>query len=612
MKIKGIFVLMLGFISYLAIYYALNSYEHTESHPSINEVIVNKFDEFANSTQKPEKFKNYLFTLTDDLEKLKGLALTNPGYLEGSTNNSEQSKYAIEWIKHGGFSADEPELSAAVRHFFDPTKASGSRYLSNRGTYWEGIFPNPRTDAIEWALGDSPKSESNIWTWKNAKVNMYLALTEKDSAKRNEAFAWAFRSVGEVLHNTADMGCPPHVRNDSHAAPFGYSGGWILGSPDPYEELYTPAVTNNCKNGEPDESLRSYFSSATTVRSINEKMAQFTNANFFTNETINGVGVDTYKSINKDGGYSAPLLENLEYLPESFKFIKKFPSGREIILARDQSYFRFRGYPYVDKKAAHSQAEELVPNIISAGINVMRLFIPHLQIEMKNVDDLSDTVEIEFKHITDDEYSNPILYAGPVKFLLNNKIQDSVLIVEKGKFKGILPFPVKNGDLVKPFITLPGFTITSEKELKINMDPLWGQWYVREVLDGSNDPAAPKAGTVFDGVKFFTVLKTGMIKITNLDGSGLMQLYHERNGLSFTIYGSNATNSYNQTGNVANDQESWSGQTKSTYKEGSGSNQVEYFRNYTSSGSRKKLSSKQYSNGNHILYNKLSYDLRKE
>lgn len=602
--LKNISAILFGFSLYFVIQFSMKSYEHTKSHPTVNETIIQKFHELNKSSDNPEELKNYFFTFYDSYEKLKGMALTNPGYLEGTTSMSEKSWTAIEWIKHGGYSADEPELQAAVRHFYDPTKPAGSRYLTNRGTYWEGVYPNPRTDAIEWAIGDSPKSANNPFTLQVGKNNMILAFTTKDSALRNEHFAAAYKCLGEVLHNTADMGCPPHTRNDSHAAPLGYAGGWILGSPDPYEELFSPAVDSANKDNNTDPSLQSYFESATTIRQINEKMAEFTNKNFFTNETINGIGVKEYKSINSDGRYSAPKLEDLEYMTESFNFEKTFPSGNRIILARDQSYFRFRGYPYIDKKAAHSQAKELVPNIMCAGVNVMRLFFPKVEIEMIDIDPLSDSIEINVKHIRNDEYPNTFLYEGPISFIINNKIHDSVLVIEKGKFKGILPFYINNGDKIKAFISMPGFTIYQEKELINKMDPLWGVWEIKEVLEDSNDPAAPVKGTIFSGIKFFRILTNGMIKITNLDGSGLMQLNYERNNLSFKISGASSKQSYSQQGNVINGQMAWSGQTASTYKVGTGGNEVEYFRKYTSNGERPKIKVIQK------VKEKLSYDVR--
>lgn len=623
MRIKNLLVVLSGFITYFAIHYAILSYGNVTAHPSINGAIVEKFNSLMNNANsRPQKFEKYEFKFDKDKELFKGKAVTDPGFFAASTTNSEASKTLAEWINHGGYSADEPEVPASVRHFYDPIGlTNGNKYLTNNGTWWEGYYPNPSTDAIEWALGDTPNGSSNLWSLDVGKTNMFLALTTKDTNERKGYLAKAFRCIGEVLHNTGDMGCPPHVRNDSHASPIGFSMGQgrFMGSPDPYEEYLVDACGETYKDNLVDNELETYFEGASTIRSINVKLAQFTNKNFFTKETINGFVDDIYlkSPINKDGNYPNPRLENLDYNKQNYTFTKEFPSGNHVILCKDYSFFSLkgRGYPYVDYESVKSQARELIPDIISAGVNVMRLFIPHLRIELTDVDVLSDTMQIKVIHETDLEYPNKIYYRGKMNFKLNGKVHDSTLVFDDqmaGTFKGVLPFVTKDGDKLEAFIDLSSIVINCDKEVVVKMDPLWGQWYVREIIEGSNDPAAPKAGSIFDGVKFFTVLKTGMIKITNLDGSSLMQLNHERNGLSFTISGSNATQTYTQTGNVSNDQESWSGTTKSTYKEGSGSSQVEYFRNYTSTGSRKQLSSKQNPNGNSILNSVLSYDLSRE
>ncbi len=623
MKNKYLIVVLFGFISYFAIYFAIFGYGNVKAHPSINGAIVEKFNKLMNNANtRPQKFDKYEFKFDSDNELFKGKAITNSGFFAATTGQSEESKSLAEWIKHGGYSADEPEIPASVRHFYDPIGLSnGKKYLTNNGTWWEGAYPNPSTDAIEWALGDTQNGSSNLWSLEVGKTNMYLALSNKDSNERKAYLAKAFRCIGEVLHNTGDMGCPPHVRNDSHASPIGFSFGQgrFMGSPDPYEEYLVDNCGETYKDNLADDELSTYFKEASTIRSINVKLAQYTNKNFFTKETINGFVEDIYlkSPINKDGNYPNPRLENLDYNKENYTFTKQFPSGNFVILCKDYSFFSLkgRGYPYVDLASVKTQARELIPAVISAGVNVMRLFIPHLRIELADVDILSDTMEIKVIHETDIEYPNKIYYQGKMHFKLNGKVHDSTLVFDekmKGTFKGVLPFITKDGDKLEAFIDLSSIVINCDKEVVLKMDPLWGIWYVRETLEESNDPAAPKAGTVFDGTKFFAVLKTGMIKITNLDGSGLMQLNHQRNGLSFIISGSNSTNTYNQTGSVSVDQESWSAQTKSTYKEGSGSNQVEYFRNYTSSGSRNKFNSKQNPNGKNILNSKLSYDLRRE
>jgi hypothetical protein len=600
MKIRYILVSILGFLTYFAIHYSILSYGNVKAHPSINGAIVEKFNELMNSPgSRPKKFENYEFKFDQDKNLFKGKAVTNPGFFAATTGQSEESKTLTEWIKHGGYSADEPEVPASVRHFYDPIGLNGGKkYLTNNGTWWEGYYGNPSTDAIEWALGDSPKGKENVWSLDAGKTNMFLALSTKDTNERKAYLAKAFRSIGEVLHNTGDMGCPPHVRNDSHASPIGFSlgQGRFMGSPDPYEEYLVDSCGNTYKGNSPDDDLKSYFEGASTIRSINVKLATFTNSNFFTHETINGFVDDIYlkSPINKDGNYPNPRLENLEYNNQNYTFSKQFPSGRTVVLCKDYSFFSLkgRGYPYVDFASVRSQATELIPDIISAGVNVMRLFIPYLRIELTEVDDLSDTIQIKVIHETDSEYPDKIYYHGKINFKLNGKIHDSTIVMDDGMygiFKGVLPFTIKNGDKLEAFIDLSSIIINCDKELVIKMDPLWGQWYLKEVLDASNDPAAPKAGTVFTGIKFYTVLKNGMIKITNLDGTGLQQFNYSRNSLSFTISGASTKQSYSQTGSVDGNQETWSAQTKSNYKQGSGSSEVEYYRNYSSQGSRKKI-----------------------
>ena len=591
MKIKHLAVVLLGFITYFAIYYMILSYGNVKAHPSINGAIVEKFDQIMNDpSQRPKKFEKYEFKFETDKTLFKGKAVTNPGFFPATTGQSEMSFTLKDWIKHGGYSADEPEVPASVRHFYDPIGLTdGKKYLTNNGTWWEGYYANPSTDAIEWALGDTPKGEGNYWSLKDGKTNLYLAFSTKDTNERKSYMAKAFRCIGEVMHNTADMGCPPHVRNDSHASPMGHNMGWFMGSPDPYEEYLVDSCGNTYKEGAPDGSLESFFESAGKIRDINEHLAEFTNENFFTHETINGyVGIYYKSPINKDGGYPNPRLENLDYDATTYTFSKKFPSGRTVELCKDYSFFSLkgRGYPYVDLKSVKSQAKELIPNIISAGVNVMRLFIPEIKIEISDTDVLSDTIEINVTHHNDDEYQASIYYKGPIKFKLNGKVQDSILVLEDRKFKGVLPFPIKNGDKLEAFIDMYAFIINCDKEVVVKMDPLWGIWHITEVLESSNDPAAPAKGTVFNGVKFFQILSNGMIKITNLDGTGLMQLNYSRNGFNFTISGSNSKQSYTQNGSVSNNQDAWSAQTKSTYKQGSGSSEVEYYRQYNSSGSR--------------------------
>ena len=594
MKIKHISAILLGIFSYFLIHFVLLGYGNQVAHPAINEVIVKSFENnFIKSSSKIDKFKNYWIDISEGLEKYLGMAVTNLGFFEGTTGETELSIKALEWIKHGGMAADEPEVPASVRHFYDPIgNNGGKKYLTNRGTYWEGIYSNPRTDAIEWALGDTPKGQENIYTWREGIYYMRIALMEEDSVERNKYFAAALRCLGETLHNTGDMGCPGHVRNDSHASPIGYTFGAVLGSPDPYEELFKKSWASDYGYAKPDPTLESYCKSATTARAINEKLAEFTNANFFTHESISGLGKfgNEITPINKnEPAYPSPKLETLEYSESDYTYYKTFPSGRRIKMCKDFTYFRLdgRGYPYIDYDVCKSQAEELMPNIAAAGANIIRLFIPQFKLELKNTDALSDTLELTIKHTVDAEHKDEIFYNGPVKFIVNSKFVDSVYQAKDGKLI-ITNLKANNGDKIQAQISFIEVTVYSEI-ITYTKDPLWGTWYLLETLTDSNDPQAPAKGTEFRATKFYKIKNDGKIEIYNSQGTLESRMNYTRTGLSFSITASSATQGYSQTGTISATQDSWSSTVNSTYKRNEGGVDKDYFRKYNSNGNRKPI-----------------------
>jgi hypothetical protein len=418
MKIKNIISFVSGVVVYFLLKGLVFSYDNFNAHPTFNEAIVQFFE---------QNYKNYFpegysINLLNDKQLLNGKAVTNPGFLLATYAESLVNYTALEWIKHGGFSADEPELAASVRHFYDPIGLNeGKKYLTNRGTIWEGRYPNPQIDAIEWAMGDTPKGKDNLWRLEKGKESIIRAFDIADENMKKENLAQAFRCLGEVLHNTADMGCPPHTRNDSHAAPVGYEYGFILGSPDPYEELFNLFWVSSFMNSQPDPDFKLFCNNATNIRSINEKLAEFTNNNFFTQQTINGMGGYEILPINDGGTYPKPMLQFLEYDANSNTYYKTFSSGRKIKMAKDKSYFWKRGYPYIDKDCVESQASELVPNIVYAGANIIRLFIPQIKVVINSANSSGDLSGI-VTHFPSQDYNSLIHYFGKVNFY---KLSDS-------------------------------------------------------------------------------------------------------------------------------------------------------------------------------------------
>jgi len=470
MNAKKIFGFLSGILIYLVIAFMLTAYGNKKTHPDINTKIVDRFlSRYDNKYNTIPKFNNYSF-INISRARLSGTGITKDGLFhpqdvtgvgygyfdEGTLKFTPQ-----EWISHGGYSADVPEVPASLRHFYDPTKAAGSRYLTDKANsklmgYMQSLFTNPKVDGVEWAVGvpNGPMGvQEHYYTWENGKMWMKMALEEEKVDKRNELMARVWRSLGETLHMIADNGCPSHVRNDAHPSPL-WSNNSLFGNPDPYEE-YVDIIRNSelttfnrFFDGAPDPDLKQDLASMTQIRSISHALASFTNVNFLTGETISGTnrfGNPVSQIINKTTPYSSPLLHQMDY--KNDYYVSKV-GAYEIKHCTDVSYFLKLVprliYPLkVDVECVKTQASALFPNIVEAGVQAMKIYIPEIKVEILEIKDglLSGVV----KHKTDKEYTQEIEYNGPVlievinpKLKVENKYEaeakDGEFEVEEVKF----------------------------------------------------------------------------------------------------------------------------------------------------------------------------------
>lgn len=442
-------------------------YDNKTAHREFNRAIVDRF--IKQSALLPQ-FEYYTFSL--DSVDLKGPVITKSGWWDPTIEERELT--AREWIIEGGYTADEPEVPAAYRHFYDPLALNGGKKYLTDINRTLAVF-NPEVDAIFWHFYGNDPNGVNEWTWENGKKYMIEALRTADEATRNGLLARAFRCLGEVLHNTADMGCPPHVRNDAHG---GYPG---VGGSDPYESGFNPAWVDKYAGGGCDPGLKSIFAGANTGIEINKALAEFTNKYFFSQDTVSGIGVKEYSSRNGMKDYPSPKLEKLEYEDESFNYLYTFPSGRKVQLCNDQSVFlgyisrNFRAHPRVTLKNVESQATELVPAIVEAGVNVMRNFFPRFEVTVR-FDPQQKELSGEIKHIPTDEYPNTLTYNGPVRFRANNKTLKIEAQASGGKFSVKAP-DLKGNEKVVAYISLGGVQVRSpESDTAMVEIPFSAEW----------------------------------------------------------------------------------------------------------------------------------------
>ncbi len=494
MKKVKIYTPLILLIALLAVWVLFLGYGNQKNHPTINKFIVKAFLEKNNKSNfSMKKFKLYEFKL--DKVKLRGNYISKPGlfnpsevdrfhedlanwmYSETIYTEDVGEKTPVDWIAHGGYSADVPEVPASFRHFYDPTRADGSRHLTDdvnsKLLNWiQNKFTNPNTDGVSWAIGKSGNFgvlEHN-YTWENGKLFVKGALEEKDAEKRKALMAKAWRSLGETLHMIADNGCPSHVRNDAHPSiPFKMMS--YFGNPDTYEEMMAEFQTSNdggldeFQRGKVDADLALKFEKSATIRDVAHQLALFTNENFFTTETISGTdwkGNEVKPLTHPEYVYNSPKLSAATY---KNNYYRRKIGHNEVLLCTDTWFFSkypvSKTYPYLDEACVKSQATALIPAIKEAGLHAIRLFIPELSVKIISLSE-DGSITGEIIHKTDKEYTKAIRYNGPVVIKTATLDELGKLEARDGRFSGKIS-PADNA-WVHAEIEFGGVTAKSEQQ----------------------------------------------------------------------------------------------------------------------------------------------------
>jgi len=182
-------------------------------------------------------------------------------------------------------------------HYHNPLKNLEDAGLDD---IWTG------TSSLLWSQDDK-----QTWSWNNIRDIYYEALTSKDLTwgERRLLLAYTFLGIGHQLHLAQDKAVPDHVRNDSHVKEVipdffqRLSGGlffeswaeknrylirdYAAGNPiypeidlaEPYENIDALPVAKLIDT-------RTYFETGIPSASLSIGLAEFTNANFFSADTI--------------------------------------------------------------------------------------------------------------------------------------------------------------------------------------------------------------------------------------------------------------------------------------------------------------------------------------
>ncbi len=268
----------------------------------------------------------------------------NLGFIDGINTRfpTISETTIIYWLNKG--SDEEDTFTSKCRssnHFLNPLLSWDQAYLTDPAYLQTSLCStwNPIHSAITWATGLRSENEPEFSTdqayrpinWNTARDYYYTAVTSSTIVARETSFAATFKSLGHVLHLLQDMAVPPHVRNDFAGSHFSFIGinswnpfkwdvsSWVANLFEYYVKkkpasISLPPVSPSFNNTKlPDFwDTTQYRTTNNPSSTVNGGLAEYTNANFVSENTIFNINDFPYPS-------KATSVQKVDYqIPDPF------------------------------------------------------------------------------------------------------------------------------------------------------------------------------------------------------------------------------------------------------------------------------------------------------
>lgn len=489
---------------FMALSIPVQSWDCIEAHPIINQLAFEHFKARLQAGHFSDKFRN--FAVDDEIE-FPGLTFTKATYFEnGSKAKQINARHTFSgWLKRGGHDADVPSVSMGLRHFYDPFfephyltwlrrhfKWGGKGDFNSEEDFFNSLDyhaddwnPNlefgskerklklqpqilrPQIDAVTWALSH----EENDYSWRSGKL-AYKAAMENDTTSfgtqsRAQMFGRAFRALGETMHLMADLTQPAHARADSHPV---YEPIEMTVN----EKMIREIIGQNHKN--PDFKPVPEFEIDPSLKpeELMKHIANFTNRNFFSNDTI----FDFQKWImprNNKRPYPSPQLSKLKHIKgiyyAYFETVGWIPMAKETgsrfakVHNDNDKFGRKNPHFNVMPNMAKDQARVLMPIAIYNTATLIKDFLPDFSVDFALRQSagsvLTASGELIHNVDKDDDWREigAILYNGPAYIQVNKnwnkcEIRDGRLIETR--------VSAVSGDQVRLVIRAGGVIVSSQ------------------------------------------------------------------------------------------------------------------------------------------------------
>ena len=326
----------------------------------------------------------------------------------------EINKYIAKGVLLDDYLRKQLGIQAGVESYFNQKKVS--ELLGDGGEFEDdGLRPrshflNPLTNqglvgicysALEWATLPVGVQGSEHYSWSDARDYYYKALTRTDKTDRDMYFAWTFRGLGQIMHLVQDMSVPAHVRDDKHLKLLGLDGdgyeSW-MDEPDNRRTIAQYLVTNFAFNTLFPLNVKNLFDTdqydgtndVITISSNSIGLAEYTNANFFSGDTINAANFPSPRTDNNNKvtlSYIGPLgTHNRQYFLKNCSDVYCQQSVNKdyhgYLLSADDlnDYWRqmlqnpTAFIPILDENVYHDYAQLLIPRAIGYSSQVLQYF----------------------------------------------------------------------------------------------------------------------------------------------------------------------------------------------------------------------------------------------
>jgi hypothetical protein len=431
-------------------------------HRTVNILALKRFFTGPN---KDKAFERFDFKRSS---KLTGSGVTSGGLEPGlGYAEGEKSGTFLWWIAEGGYSADEPELYASFRHFYDPSQRHGATYLTDHLDLLDKFYRciagpvtmaalgknfNPQVDACSWAIEGEAGGGfgANTYCWNKGLDYMRQAFAETGSGK-DRMFVQAWRALGETMHLITDMTSPPHVRDDSHPgmalgmAGFGnYNPNEGMLKADPYESFCRESMVVRASSQPVEEEVASRIAAAAMPRDLFRELATYTQEHFVSSDTI--AGTDSHGKAIQPGNellaYPSPQLKAQDYDAATGYYFQRI-GNRSVRLAHE-TWLSAMGWGTpmqavrISAPSVQDQADVLIPAAITACAKLLDWFVPRIEIRIDNYNADKKELEGAVNIQSSSAYASPLSYNSnaqqPFYLYMNNSLQnwDKIKLEVKG------------------------------------------------------------------------------------------------------------------------------------------------------------------------------------